>query len=144
MRYLNLQWMIRSGMRMRAQKQVMTTWGVVMGSLRPILVAKSCEVSLRRINPPTRIPNTYDQDWIMLDLWASVIYFTMREWRAMFWSTIPTIITILSAANICAYSSFVKKEPMKRVIPVSSWLMTIQVFLFPYSMLLCFSKKGPK
>ena len=69
---------------MMTQKVVMTTCGVVIGYSRPMVLAKSIEVNLSRMRAPTRMPKTSDQDWIILDWWALVIYLTMREWRAIF------------------------------------------------------------
>ena len=50
--------MIVSGTRMKQQKQTSTVLVFAIGDSKPILFAKSKDVSLRSKRPPTKIPKT--------------------------------------------------------------------------------------
>lgn len=117
-------------------------WTLAIGELRPIDLANSIDVSFNKRRPPNKIPNTSANDWIRLDSWGEGIYLTISEWRAIFCATIQIWIMKQRIANVLALSSEVKKEAINKKAAANVWLMTIQVFLFPYLIWENFSRKG--
>lgn len=78
-------------------------WGLVNGVDRPNKAENYFEVNFSNSSPPITIPRYSAYDWIMLASSAEEISLTMRECKAMFWTTMQTCKSRHNPAKKVAY-----------------------------------------